>query len=338
MAVPELRVHQIPYESLPSEFIADIQELSSGYLLFSTQTGARLFDGRNFLRVLPKQTATISPLDSYVYASLEDKFNNIWLATGVGLYVLTSNGTQLLAFEDFIKQKHSLSHPLETDQPRKETTQESPNLNANVREIIEDSNGSVWLGTLDGLVKYSPDNGSVEFLNYESPNSKTESGLGRVYVVHQHKDTVWIGSSKGLFYIPPHSLVIKRYPGKLGSSYITSAISYSPSEIWFGADIAGLFKLNLDNNTIENIRVNHPDGPSLKSNNIWSLFKDPQDMVWFGYWSKGVTVWDPMLQRQYTIDYRLNDKVTLPSPSIEKIYSDSTGLILDRNQWRRCIL
>ncbi|MCW9017175.1 MAG: hypothetical protein OQJ89_09435, partial [Kangiellaceae bacterium] len=322
----ELRVHQIPHESLPSEFIADVVELSNGYLLFSTQTGARLFDGTNFLRLLPKGTSTISPLDTYVYASLEDKSKNIWLATGVGLYILTSNGTQLLSFEEFIAAQNNKASP---GPPRSSSLLGPRNrkVSTNVREIIEDSDGNIWFGTLDGLGKYSPASGKVEYLNFQSSGPDTESSLGRVYVVHQHRDTVWIGSSKGLFYLSHDAKNIQRYPGKIGSSYITSAISYSPQEIWFGTDVDGLFKLNVDTKAIENVHTNNSKELSLKSNNIWALFKDKEGMVWLGYWAKGITVWDTKRHKQYNIDYRLNDKVTLPSPSIEKIYSDSNGLI-----------
>lgn len=306
----ELLVKQITRNTnIPSQFVNHIEQLDNGFMLISTTTGVRIFDGRKFVNLLGEEGFSLSPLNSNVYSTLEDSNGDIWLATASGLYRLQHQTKQLLKIETDEKNESAIG-------------------NDNVREIMQDHAGNLWFGTLDGVSMYNISNGQFENFQFSEPNTNNENALGRIYVLFQEsKSLLWIGSSNGLFSLNLETKLIQRSQSKAGHAYITSAFKPNATEIWFGADSAGIFKYDL---TTRQFRLHNTQTPNefpLKSNNIWALYQDNSGKIWIGYWSKGVTVYDPSERKVFKIEYRPYDQNTLPSNSIEMFTSDTSGLV-----------
>ena len=308
LGATEILVSRLENDSIPSEYVSHIEQLSSGHLLFSTQSGARLYDGKRFLSLYDGTRQDVSPLEGYIYHTLEDNNHNIWFATDRGLFKLNKDDFELEKLES-------------------SKNNESKLINNNVRKILEDSEKNLWFGTLNGISRYSPTRD--KFTNFSTVESSISDDklLGRIFLMLEHQNKIWIGSSKGLFTIDKTELKLQRFPGKLGKSYVTSGFVNSSNEIWFGTDIEGIFQLDTSSGLVRQIKKKSDSEIDLRSNNIWALYKTPQERVWIGYWSSGVTVHDLDTQLNYHVKHRLNDFSSLPSSSIEMFVQDNSGLI-----------
>lgn len=306
----EIQVKRLPKEiNIPSEFISHIEQLSNGYLLFSTSSGARLFDGYQFIPIINQTDSEISPLDTYVYTTLEDSSGNIWFATALGLYQLEKVSHQLIKLTHDPKNKNSLS-------------------NNNVREIFEDSKGNIWFGTLNGISHYDPKTKVFLDLGKKKTDGSKNKSIGRIYVFLQEADKfMWVGTSTGLFRVDLNTKQLTKMGGILENSYITSAIQLSTNEIWFGADSAGIFKMNTQTRQVSLHHSKTSSNNKLTSDNIWTLYQDSKGLIWIGYWNSGLSVFDPVNQKTYRVNYRENDPSSLPAQSIELITEDLSGLI-----------
>ena len=304
----ELIVNRVEGKDLPSQYITHIEQLSSGHLLFTTQGGPRIFDGKHFISLKGSGSVKSSPSDSYVYHAIQDNDDNIWLATDKGLFLFD---TKLNRYEKI----------------QKSPSDNSELINNNVRYILQDSKNNYWFATLNGISYYDHDSRHFKNYQYVSNPEEKDNLLGRIFVMLEHNNKIWIGSSKGLFTIAQDSQTIERRPGIEGTSYITSGFIDNDSEIWFGSDGNGIFIVNSKTYQTTQLKSDSSSEIELKTNNIWELFKSPEDRLWIGYWTSGITVYDRNTKRNYSVSSRPNDLSTLPSASIESITQDHSGLI-----------
>ena len=295
--------------TIPSNYILDIDQLDSGYLLISTDAGARLFDGYRYFPIVPDIESSGSPLNTRVYESTQDSNGNLWFATDRGLYFLAKNQTQLKKISHDPANNNSL-------------------MNDNVRSIVEDSHGDLWFGTLQGVSRFNPKTNQFKHYSKLSESTETSSYYGRVFSMLEEKEKfMWIGTSQGLYSINLENDEFARADGLVGEAYITSAIYINDDEIWFGSDINGIFSFNLQTRIFTNYRKESWQKFDLKTNNIWSLYKSSDDIVWAGYWNEGVSAFDLNSGDSFRIDSDSHNINSLPGNSVEHITSDNSGLI-----------
>ncbi|WP_444997624.1 EAL domain-containing protein [Aliikangiella sp. IMCC44359] len=295
-------------DSIPSEFINNIEPLNSGYLLFSTDAGARLYTGYRFISVLPDSGEMLVPLNGNVYSSLEDSHGNLWFATDNGLYLLKKKSHRLQHIQHNPNDENSLG-------------------NNNVRKILEDSNGYIWFGTLVGVSRYSPETG--QFKNYLSRPKPNQSGfLRNIHTLLEEKGKrLWIGGIVGLFYIDFSTGELHEVKNEFDSKYITSAVQVDDKTVWFGVDNFGIYEVDLDTKKVEKLSTDLKSKIKLRSNNIWSLFRDSSGLIWIGYWNDGIDIIDLKKNKTYHINYQPLQPSSLPNNAVRMITEDESGLI-----------
>ncbi|MCO7224803.1 EAL domain-containing protein [Pleionea sp. CnH1-48] len=304
----DLLLKQLPKNSnIPSEFVSHIEPLSNGYILFSTNAGARLFDGYRFIPVLSTEDDIFNPLNSYVYFTYEDSRGTLWFATALGLYKIVKGDFQLIKVSHDPKNNNSL-------------------LNDNVRFITEDSQGSIWFATLSGVSRYTPDTNS--FKHFTQPvNIEEEININKINVIlEDNHQRIWVGTIAGLYYIDLNNLELNLVKGITEEKYFTSGFVSKSGEVWLGADSGGIYRVDAQTRKIvfENKETSKI---ALKSNNIWALFQDDSELIWIGYWSQGVSVFDPKTKMTRQLSSQPDDPNSLPGNSIEEIAADHSGLI-----------
>ena len=119
-----------------------------------------------------------------INAISSDSRGNIWLGTdwGVMLYDLQTNSFS-----------YPGSHP-----------KFSKSLNA-IRSIYRDSSGSMWVGNLSELSRYSPATGKLEYF-FSLPAEGGKSGDDEYCsILQENKSSFWLGTSRGLLKINLHT-------------------------------------------------------------------------------------------------------------------------------------
>ena len=109
----------------------------------------------------------------------------------------------------------------------------------NVQCMAQDSNGYLWFGTQNGLIKYD---GSRFFSYYHEPNDSNSLGSNYVECIHiDKKDVLWIGSyDDGLTRFDPIANTYKRFkpnpenPIGLGDKSINTIIEDASGYLWIG--------------------------------------------------------------------------------------------------------
>ncbi len=306
----ELEFNHLPLNSeLPSLHVNHIKELRQGFMLISTTSGARLFDGYTLREFKVKNQPEISPLNANIYTTFEDATGHIWFATSIGLYKFSPT-TKLL--------KKFSPEPLKTNSL----------IDDNVRVITEDSQNNLWFGTPNGVSRFNPLKKQFTHFSKENLINEADTLIGLPRVIMQLNDEkIWFGTSKGLFQINLKTDEFTRVEGRAGHANITSVIITGNKTIWVGSFGNGIFKFDSTGTFESNLtQLNNPEF-ALRSDLVWRLFEDTDKKIWIGYWDDGLSVYDPKTGKIFDGVYRQGLKNSLPNKYIESISADSSGLV-----------
>jgi Signal transduction histidine kinase len=176
-----------------------------------------------------------SPIGSnWLFTVLCDKFDNIWVGTVSGASFLSN---------DFHTSKHFRYDP-------KDSTSLS---NDCVNVIFEDSGGTIWLGTSNGLNQYNK--AANNFTRFSVKDGLPNNMI--LGIIEDNNKNLWISTNKGLSKFSPEKGTFKNYSiddGLITDEFnIGSCYKNSRGELYFGG-LDGLFAFlpdSLKTNTFE---------------------------------------------------------------------------------------
>lgn len=198
-----------------------------------------------------------------------------------------------------------------------------------ITDIIQDKDGFIWLGTMNGVTKFD----GYSFKSYQHNQFDTTS-LSNNAVWQLELDsagTIWVGTSGGLNRYDHYSetFVSYRHNDSVANS-ITNNTIYALeidllNRIWAGSVYEGLnlydeetdgFNAFLEDSIIEN---------SLIHNSIRSMHVDAKGIVWIGT-SSGLSRYDPV-RKKFKNFVPNSDSNSLSGANITCIQSDKDGNI-----------
>jgi len=180
-------------DGLSGNSIRDLLEDRKGFIWIATDNGLDRFDGRNFLnlRFDPKNPSSLS--SNRVNTLALDEADQLWMGTANGLCQLDLNSGQI----ERIK--------LGED--------ESVGTIYDIQEVLVDSSGNIWVGTLSsGLFKLSPNSsGEGHSLKQFIPGGKG-NGLSSPTIkglLQVDREYLWIGTRAGVdrLHLPSETFV-----------------------------------------------------------------------------------------------------------------------------------
>ena len=143
------------------------------------------------------------------------------------------------------------------------------------RALLQDQNGVFWVGA----------HGAVPALYcYEDEHlhpadiAEAES-IVHVNVLWEHQNTLWIGTSKGLFTLDLSSRKVRHFTAEqfgLAANGILALTADSQGSIWMGTSGGGV--LRYDGQAFQSIRL----GPSALENKVEAVLCDRRGRLWFG--------------------------------------------------------
>lgn len=164
-----------------------------------------------------------------------------------------------------------------------------------VEAIFQDSQGFMWFGGLDGLVRYDGYNYEI-FLN--SPGDDTSLSNNVVWDIYEdHQQQLWIATDRGLNRYNRDDGSFKRYfhdpkdPNSIAGHLVKSITEDDAGNLWL-ATFNGLSKLNPERTQFNTYQQETNNPQSLHSNDLVKVYIDRAQNVWVGSNSKGIAMLD----------------------------------------------
>ena len=282
---------------LKSTFIKTIYEDNQKNIWIGTIGGGvslfindkKLFNTQGLRNGFFKTYSTRQGLNYFnVNAIFQDRENNVWIGTDLGLNQYRG---------DFMQ-----------------TFDEIDNLPNNiVWSVYADSDNNIWMGTNNGLAKTSfsyERDGKIE--NHELIRYTEKDGLTSNVILASFQDSkgnMWFGTAfNGVSMLPKGANRFKSYTVKdgLASEMVYSIAEDKNGNMWFGTK-AGATRYNPNTNEFRNFT--ETDG--LGGNHIYRIYKDSKGLLWIGALGGNLCVYDGASFKKFGEEDGLKQKFIL---------------------------
>lgn len=318
------RIEDDPF-SLSHDYIRTILFDEEGTLWIGTDAGLNIFhpESKKFTRV----ALAGGSLEPVVYSLAQSLAGEIWLGTSSGVYV----GISEFGFKNYWREPGDLDsigpanvrtiELLESgdlwfgtegsgiysyDKSTGDIAPIDVNLpDYDVRDLLEDSLGRVWIATFNGgVTRFDPANNQTKtFLPSPKPNALHSNRVRAL--LEDHDGAIWFATDKGLhlwlgddrftsFELDPSN------PRSISDNTILELFQDQGGVIWIGT-FNGLNKWNAKVEMFPYFRRPSADQGQSSSNNITSFIESPDGDVWIGSFS-GMMLWDAKLGTLVSID------------------------------------
>lgn len=197
-----------------------------------------------------------------------------------------------------------------------------------VLSFLQDSQGLMWVGTLDGLNLYT----GYSMLRYATDENDTNTLSNNcVYAIFEDsKGIIWLGTEDGLNSFNRETGLFKRYyhddknPKSLVHNHIRDIYEDKNANLWIATYGGGFCKLNQDTEEFDSFQVNG-DSLGLHSNKINSLYVDSKGLFWLATENGGISVFNPDTELFTEHFYNNGDAININDNTINCVYEDKLG-------------
>ena len=193
----------------------------------------------------------------------------------------------------------------------------------------QDSQGFIWLGTEDGLVRYD----GHELVRY-AYSRDSSTGLPGNFIYQTVEDVhhdLWIAIKDGgvarwnratdAFTVYRH---IAADPKSLASDSVRTLAVDRQGQIWVGTTDAGIDVLNPASGSIRHLRHRSDDSTSLGDDRIFTLTLDRVGSMWVGT-ENGLDLWDHAAGKFTHYRHSSSDRASLSGNQVSRIVEDAIG-------------
>lgn len=293
-------------EQFNSVGIMSIAENADNEIIVGTKSGVRIVDKnfKGFKNINSDDKSTIN--NATINTIYKDKNNDLWIGT-------LNDGILKLNYET--KAVEIIKFDNETE-------------NVVAKSMVEDFNGNIWIGTTQGLIKYSEDS-IVKYLN----RANDVKSLVNDFVLKVYKDKtglIWIGTYNGISRINTDQKFInyQKIPGELNSlsgESVSGIYEDAQGNLWIGTSNDGLNMLNRKTDTFIHYKNDPNDENTIASDRIRQVTGDLDGNIWIGT-SEGLTKIDAKTKKLKTYKYT-QGKNSLANNDVRELFVDDNGLI-----------
>jgi signal transduction histidine kinase/CheY-like chemotaxis protein/streptogramin lyase len=149
--------------------------------------------------------------------------------------------------------------------------------------ILQDSDDNLWLGTLEGLTKFSKDGIVRNYVN--DPEDSTSLGHNTIYALMEDElGRIWVGTNNGLSLYNAENDNFKNYP----TSTVYRLLEDEKGYIWAATGGEGLEKFDPQAEKFKSFYNEPGIDRGLSDFTVMSLYKDHEGLMWAGTFSGGI--------------------------------------------------
>ena len=289
-------------DGLSQSTVETIYQDSKGYIWIGTNDGLDRYNGYEFKHYKHDKYDKNSIANNYIVDIIEDKNGYIWVSTIGGLSRINPD-------KDEIKNYYS--------------KEDSGNLsNSNLWQILCTKDNRLIASTIDGLNVYDKNKDKFTRILYK------EGELPSQYIYSLEEDInghIWVGTDNGLVELDKDLNIVKSYQDAIEDSDVYNVYDDSKGNIWVCTLDNGLFKINLDDKSVENYKNNNSK-ISIPSNNVRDIISDSEGKLWIAT-DKGLCTFDYEREEFITYNKKLYQSNSLIDDEIFCLLKDSSGLI-----------
>lgn len=256
-------------EGLSQNLILSIAQDKKGFIWFGTEDGLNRFDGHDFKIYRHKEKDPNTIVSNSIRALFADEDNTIWIGTDNGVCRL------------FTETEYIQHFPVDF-------TDESKLNGSYVSSIQKHEDGSIWISYIgSGIDIIHPDKKDIfHYTIHREDEYKLHNDMVSSLQFLADGNTI-IGSYAGVQFLNPAGKVLsgeeasKRYPWiqKLKLSIKSLFLSKDKHTLWIGTEVNGLYKVDLNLNTIQNFSQRNSE---ITSNDILSISEDSKGNIMIG--------------------------------------------------------
>jgi ligand-binding sensor domain-containing protein len=307
-----------------SESLSKVLQDSKGNLWIGSITQLK-FKAANSQKIIPIQ---ISKGSIQVSELFEDNEHHIWVGTSAGLFELYFVSKKLFIKRHFsvqfnsnsiidqissITQDESLKYWIGTKKNGiylfdkksfqlqhfiKNNNDKNSLVNNSVRKILRHKNGSLWIGTQDGLSILNPD--TYKFINYQHDPAEPKSlSQNSIYDIFQDKNgSVWIGTYFGgvnvVYSVNTPFTIYQNTVGKnsLSSNIISAIVEDNRQNLWIGTEAGGVNYFNRNSQQFATYKNSIINKNCLSSNLVKAIVIDKAQNLWIATALGGLNFFD----------------------------------------------
>lgn len=316
-------------QGLSENTVLSITQDSKGFMWIGTLNGLNRYDGTNFVVYQNNPNNPNSISGNIVSAIYEDQNKALWIGTnkGLNLFDPVTNSFTLIKFNLFENNK------IATD---------IDNVN-NICAITQGKKGILWIGTLNGLIKFDPISKQLtryllekEFLEEKNVAEKNVLPKNRVNgVVEDANGILWINSPYKLYKFDQKEEKFTIYPLTIPTLGL-SEFPASSKQVFLGSvvlDLSGIVYLPtingvyaIDTKTYQ-ISSHYTVKEGLSSNLVSRLFCGKDNILWVGLLNDGVDQLNLTTKKVFHYQKEPKNHNSLTSNNIVALYQDRSGVL-----------
>jgi ligand-binding sensor domain-containing protein/signal transduction histidine kinase len=314
--VPLQFKHLTAEDGLSHSWVRAILQDRQGYMWLGTNAGLNRYDGYKFRIYRHERGKPHSLLNASINCLFQDTKGRLWIGheAGFSLYRPATDD-----FENFT-----------TSTSAEPGVTILPALGTNIRCIVQDVFGDLWLASNAGLMLFHPDTKRLDAYRHDPKNPSSLGNNDVRFIIRDDKGTLWLTVANGLNRFDRVTHRFRQYAVSPGRSINPTQLAIDRFDyLWVGTD-DGLCRLDLnqaEEPALQCFRHDRADPESLASDYSRVVFTDRDGQVWIGTENGGLDRFDYETSTFVHCQTDPNNPSSLNNDSVYSLFEDRTGIL-----------